>query len=66
MSGLTIPLADQVYDEDAICALLHVNREQLAELRSKKSLPTIYLNTRKRVYLAEDILNWLQSLRRDR
>ena len=65
MDRLTIPLAEQVFDENALCELLHVNRDQLAELRNRKQLPVIRLNARKRVYLASSILAWLEGLEAD-
>ncbi len=64
MTGLSIPLADQVYDEDAVCSLLRVGKATLSELRLRKKLPYVPLNRIHRVYLAEDVLNWLKELRR--
>lgn len=64
MGELTLPLAEHIFDEDAICNLLHVSKGTLAELRLRKQLPTVHLNRVKRVYLAEDVLGWLKSLQK--
>ena len=64
MNGSNLPLSDQVYDEDAVCNLLRVNKTTLSALRLRKKLPYVPLNKTHRVYLAEDVLNWLIELRR--
>ena len=59
----TPPLEQVIYHENAVLELLGVERKHLDALRLKKKLPCIWLNSRRRIYLAGDLLAWLQELR---
>ena len=60
MENLTLEQA--VYSEAAIMELLGVNRKQLDTLRLEKGFPCIYLSRRVRVYLAKEVLAFLESI----
>jgi len=55
-------LSEEVWNEDALMELFGMTREQIDILRRSKGLPCIQLNQRIRVYLASDILKFLQGL----
>lgn len=57
------PLETEIYHEQAVLDLLGIERKHLDALRNKKHLPCIWLNARRRIYLASDLLEWLQELR---
>ena len=57
------PLEQLIYHESALLELLGIERKHLDVLRLRKHLPCIYLNARRRIYLAGDLLAWLQELR---
>ena len=56
------PLETIIYHEQAVLDLLGIERRHLDALRLKKHLPTVWLNSRRRIYLAGDLLEWLQGL----
>ena len=62
---LELRLAEVVYSEAALLELLGLNKAQLARLRYTKGFPTIYLG-RVRVYMAEEVVNWLNATSRKR
>ena len=57
-------LAKEVWSEEAVQELLGVKRNQLANLRARHDLPAVRLARGVRVYLAEDLLSWVCSLRK--
>ena len=56
--------SDQVFSEVELLEKLNVEPKTLSKLRLEKGLPYIRLDTRNRVYLAEEVLGWLKELRR--
>ena len=55
-------LAEVVYSEAALLELLGLKPNQLANLRYTKGFPSIHMG-RARVYLAEEVANWLEASR---
>jgi len=56
--------SDLVLSEVELLEKLNVELKTLSKLRLEKGLPYIRLDTRNRVYLAEEVLDWLKELRR--
>jgi len=56
-------LRDQVLSEVDLLELLNIEKVTLDGLRLQKALPCVRLTTKCRVYLAEDILDWLKQHR---
>ncbi|HEY79338.1 MAG TPA: helix-turn-helix domain-containing protein [Dehalococcoidia bacterium] len=56
-----ILLEQQVWNEEAIMELLGVNRRQLDYLRREKGLPCVRLGQRIRVYLANEVLDYIRK-----
>ena len=54
-------LNEAVYSEEDILELLGINRGTLDTLRLEKGFPFFRLTRVKRVYLAKDVLNWLEK-----
>ena len=54
-------LEDAVYDEETILKLLGVDKKTLDELRREEGFPFVRLTRLKRVYLAKDVLGWLEQ-----
>ena len=54
-------LNEAVYSEEDILELLGINRGTLDTLRLEKGFPCFRLTRVKRVYLAKDVLNWLEK-----
>ena len=59
------PLEQLIYHEGALLELLGIERAHLDALRLRKRLPCVYLNARRRIYLAGDLWEWLQELRHE-
>jgi predicted DNA-binding transcriptional regulator AlpA len=61
MEEMRLPLGDQVYNEEDMLALLGIGKETLDDLRREKNFPYIGLTSRARVYLTEEVLDWLKK-----
>jgi hypothetical protein len=55
-----LPLEHLVYSESAILELLGTNKKVLDELGREKGFPFVRLTAGDRVYLAKDVLEWLE------
>ena len=51
----------EVWNEVEMIRLLDVTKEQIDRLRREEGLPYVRLNNKKRVYLAEEFVPWLQK-----
>ena len=58
---LEVKLQEMVWKEAELCELLGIKKETLDGLRREKSFPVVRLTTLKRVYLASEVLKWLES-----
>jgi len=58
-------LGDQVLSEVSLLELLNVEQPALDSLRREKEFPFIRLNSKRRVYLTDDVIDWLKQQRRD-
>ena len=58
-------LNEAVYSEEDILELLGIGRGTLDTLRLEKGFPFLRLTRVKRVYLAKDVLNWLEKQDRE-
>ena len=58
-------LNEAVYSEEDMLELLSIVRSTLDTLRLEKGFPFIRLTRIKRIYLAKDVLNWLEKQSRD-
>jgi hypothetical protein len=54
-------LAKEIWSEEAVLELLGVKRLQLANLRARHGLPAVRLARGVRVYLADEVLAWVQA-----
>ena len=54
-------LRDQVLSEVDLLELLNVEQPLLDTLRREKGLPFIRLSMKHRVYLADEVLDWLKQ-----
>jgi len=61
MEDLKLALEHLVYSEAAMLELLGTEKETLDDLRREKGFPFVRLNTRLRVYLADEVLGWLKK-----
>ena len=61
MEESKVPLEQLVYSEAAILELLGIGKETLDDLRREKGFPFVRLTTRARVYLANEVLDWLKE-----
>lgn len=57
----SLALEHLVYSEEALLEVLDVDKETLDTLRRDKSFPYVRLTSRHRVYLADDVLAWLNK-----
>jgi len=57
-------LAQELWSETELLALLDIDRNTLDELRANKQFPYIRLSMKKRVYLASSVLAWIQKSER--
>ena len=55
-------LEQQVWNEQSIMELLGVNRKQLDHLRLEKGFPCVRLARRVRVYLANEVLEFVKGV----
>ena len=56
-----LPLEQEVYSEAALLEVLGISKEVLDTLRREKGFPCVYLDQRHRVYLAKQVLAWLEN-----
>ena len=56
-------LEQKVWSEQNLLELLGIERRTLDNLRNAKGFPFIRLTNKSRVYLANDVLDWLESRR---
>jgi hypothetical protein len=56
-----LPLEQLVYSESAILKPSGIDKKGLDELRRERGFPFVRLTTRDRVYLAKDVLEWLEK-----
>lgn len=61
MEELMFPLEQLVYSEVAMLELLGIDKQTLDDLRREKGFPFVRLTTRARVYLADEVLEWLKE-----
>ena len=54
-----LDLEKVVWSEEALLELLNIDRGTLDRLRRDEGLPVVRLTTRKRVYLASQVVAWL-------
>ncbi len=54
-------LEEAVLSEADLLELLGIDKGTLDDLRREKSFPVVRLTTRTRVYLAKDVLGWLEQ-----
>ena len=54
-------LEQVVYSEAAMLELLGVDKKTLDDLRREKGFPFVRLTARSRVYLADQVLDWLKQ-----
>ncbi|GAI05757.1 unnamed protein product [marine sediment metagenome] len=54
-------LEQQIWNEQAIMELLGVSRKQLDYLRLKKDFPCVRLGQRTRIYLANEVLDFIKQ-----
>ena len=54
-------LEDAVYDQETVLKLLGVDKGTLDHLRREAGFPFVRLTRLKRVYLAKDVLSWLEQ-----
>ena len=58
----TMELAKDVWSEQAMMELLGVNRKQLDNLRREKDFPSVPLTRSVRVYLIEEVLEFVKGV----
>lgn len=61
MEELKLPLEQLVYSEAAMLELLGVDKKTLDDSRREKGFPFVRLTARSRVYLADEVLGWLEE-----
>jgi len=54
-------LEEAVLSEADLLELLGIDKGTLDDLRREKSFPAVRLTTRTRVYLAKEVLGWLEQ-----
>jgi len=54
-------LEEAVLSEADLLELLGIDKKTLDDLRREKDFPFVRLTTRARVYLAKDVLGWLEQ-----
>ena len=57
-----IDLQKAVYNEQDLLGLLGIDRKKLDYLRLEKEFPCVYLTRRSRVYLADEVFQWLKKM----
>lgn len=58
---MNLPLEQEVYPEGALLEALGLQKEVLDELRRNKGFPFVRINVRKRLYLRDEVLKWLEE-----
>jgi len=58
---MTVELEKEVWNENSVMTLLGVNAQQLKNLWGNKKLPSVMLFQGKRVFLAEDVLEYIRT-----
>ena len=61
MEQWKVPLEHTVYSEVAMLELIGVDKGTLDDLRREKGFPFVRLTARARVYLADEVLDWLEQ-----
>lgn len=61
MEELKLTLEQLVYSEAAMLELLGIDKKTLDDLRREKGLPFVRLTARARVYLTDEVLDWLKK-----
>ncbi|TET42783.1 MAG: hypothetical protein E3J66_03005 [Dehalococcoidia bacterium] len=56
------PLEQEIWNEQAIMELLGINRKQLDHLRLEKGFPCVRLGRTVRVYLANEVLDFVKQV----
>jgi len=56
------PLEQQIWNEQAMMELLGVTRKQLDYLRLEKGFPCVHLGQRTRIYLANEVLDFVKQV----
>ena len=56
-------LSESVVSEIDLLAILNIEQPVLNDLRLEKGFPVVRLNNRNRVYLIEDVRDWLKAHR---
>ena len=59
-----LTMEQSVWTEEDLVKLLGITKRTLDNLRNEKGLPYVRLTAKCRVYLVEDILEWLKQYRR--
>ena len=54
-------LQNEVISEYDLCVILGIGEGTLHKIRDHKNFPTIILDSRNRVYLIKDVLDWLRN-----
>ena len=57
------PMFKNVITEEMLSELLGLNKDQLNRLRQYQGLPFIRINHARRVYLEQDVMEWLMGRR---
>jgi len=57
------PMFNNVITEETLSDLLGLKKDQLNRLRQYEGLPFIRINHAKRVYLEQDVMEWLMGRR---
>ena len=56
-------LEKQIWSEQALMELLGVTKKQLDNLRLEKGLPCVHINRRVRIYFADEVMEFLKTIR---
>ena len=57
------PMFKNVITEETLCQLLGLKKDQLDRLRQYEGLPFVRINHTKRVFLEQDVMEWLMTRR---
>jgi predicted DNA-binding transcriptional regulator AlpA len=61
MEQWKVPLEHTVYSEVVMLEVLGVDKGTLDDLRRERGFPFVRLTARARVYLADEVLDWLKQ-----
>ena len=56
------PLEQEIWNEQAIMELLGINRKQLDHLRLARGFPCVRLGRTVRVYIADEVLDFVKQV----